>query len=468
MRWRAKLVPLAAVTAATLLLSASAWAQAPAEEETPTSAPAEESPPIEEVEDQATDPEGQVAEEEVPAEPQPEPSVETEVTPAPKASASKVSKKAKPMGGPLPVLPPTNVDLHASPKVIRVGAPVKLWGRLNPNGEKRWIRIFDLRSDRKLKSVRTNENGRFEVKVSPRMNVLLEARWSSLKSERRRVSAIPRLNVKMDPAYLFGKTKVKGSVNPIAAGKTVKLTLRKLDKGKVMAQKTVRSRKDGSFKAKFRINFPGTYRTTATFEHKDWLRAKSRTGAKGTPLPTLSAGSSGGLVKLLEKRLVQLRHHLSGKNTYFGQDTSDAVMAFNKVHGRSRVSYVTSDTWRALANARRPKARFKGPKFHIEVNQTKQVLYVVRRGKVKKILHVSTGKASTPTYNGTFEFWGKLAGYSPNRLDYPSYFHGARAIHGWPSVPNYPASHGCVRIPMWAAKWMFAKIDVGDTIKVYR
>jgi lipoprotein-anchoring transpeptidase ErfK/SrfK len=58
-------------------------------------------------------------------------------------------------------------------------------------------------------------------------------------------------------------------------------------------------------------------------------------------------------------------------------------------------------------------------------------------------------------------------GTSGGGLYYPTYFDGLRAIHGWSSVPTYNASHGCVRVPMWAAKWAFDTVELGDEIRVY-
>jgi len=105
--------------------------------------------------------------------------------------------------------------------------------------------------------------------------------------------------------------------------------------------------------------------------------------------------------------------------------------------------------------------------FHIEVDQSRQVLATVRGGNVTAIIHVPTGKPSTPTIDGTFRVDRKIAGYSPNRLYYPSYFDGNRAIHGWPDVPTYAASHGCVRIPYWTAKWMFRLAKLGTKVIVH-
>ena len=46
-------------------------------------------------------------------------------------------------------------------------------------------------------------------------------------------------------------------------------------------------------------------------------------------------------------------------------------------------------------------------------------------------------------------------------------FVGNFAIHGYPSVPPYPASHGCVREPMWVADWVYDQSFVGERLYVY-
>jgi lipoprotein-anchoring transpeptidase ErfK/SrfK len=105
--------------------------------------------------------------------------------------------------------------------------------------------------------------------------------------------------------------------------------------------------------------------------------------------------------------------------------------------------------------------------FHVEVDQARQVLYVVDDRVVIHIIHVSTGKPSTPTRDGLFRVRYKVPGYTPKRLYYASFFDGQRAIHGWPEVPSYAASHGCVRVPYWHAKWIFGITPVGTPVKVH-
>jgi lipoprotein-anchoring transpeptidase ErfK/SrfK len=63
--------------------------------------------------------------------------------------------------------------------------------------------------------------------------------------------------------------------------------------------------------------------------------------------------------------------------------------------------------------------------------------------------------------------YSKLAGFSPKRLYYPSFFDGERAIHGWTDVPTYAASHGCVRIPYWVTLWMFDQDPIGTPVIIY-
>jgi lipoprotein-anchoring transpeptidase ErfK/SrfK len=142
------------------------------------------------------------------------------------------------------------------------------------------------------------------------------------------------------------------------------------------------------------------------------------------------------------------------------------MIAFNKVQGRTRSGSVVADTWRALASPRRPRPRVRWPRNHIEINQTRQVVMFVRKGRVKWILHTSTG-LNGATHDGVYRVHRKIAGYSGGRLYYPSYFDGLRAIHGWPEVPTYPASHGCARVPMWAATWAHGKAPMGMQVRVY-
>jgi len=182
--------------------------------------------------------------------------------------------------------------------------------------------------------------------------------------------------------------------------------------------------------------------------------------------PHLSTGADGKAVLALERRLVALRHVLKGgANRHFAYDTYQAVLAFQKVHRMARTGRVTRAVWKVLGRARVPKARV-ATGTHVEVSKTLQVMYEVRQGKVVRIVHVSTG-ATGNTPVGKWHVYGKVPGLNSHGMYYSLFFTGAFAIHGYASVPPYPASHGCVRTPMWFAPGFYDRWAVGATVYIF-
>ena len=356
------------------------------------------------------------------------------------------------------------VTLEASDTRLDLGQSTRLHGRITPEAEDELIHIVD-DAGNQLAVTRTDADGRYSVRISPRNNVTVHAEWSEMFSDSIPIKVRPRLQVDLGTVRLFDVARVWGDISPGNVTNSVKIELRRY--GKTTAVRMVDPRDSGYFKAKLPIDEPGTYRVKASYRSGDHLDVASRTDREKTHLPSLSSGSHSIFVKLLEKRLRELNYRGDpSPDQHFDHRTSDGLIAFNKVQRRTRVGYVTDSTWNALADPIKPKPKFASPKYHIEVDQTKQVLYRVFKGEVITILHVSTG-AGSATRDGTFRVWSKLAGYSRKRLYYPSFFDGARGIHGWPSVPTYNASHGCVRIPMWTAVWMYGKSEIGTTVRIY-
>jgi hypothetical protein len=179
--------------------------------------------------------------------------------------------------------------------------------------------------------------------------------------------------------------------------------------------------------------------------------------------PTLAAGSRGPSVLALERRLAELRFALRRVDARYDQDTVEAVLAFQKVHGLPRTGRVEPWLWNRLARAGVPRAAARGD--YLEVDKTRQVLFVVRGGKVEQVVHVSTG-ATGNTPLGSWRVYRKVTGWDWV-LWYPMYFLRGFAIHGYPSVPAYPASHGCVRVPMWIAPTLFGGHGFGTTVLVH-
>jgi lipoprotein-anchoring transpeptidase ErfK/SrfK len=87
-----------------------------------------------------------------------------------------------------------------------------------------------------------------------------------------------------------------------------------------------------------------------------------------------------------------------------------------------------------------------------------------------RVIHVSTGASSTPTPTGRFRVYRKeRESWSvPYRvwLPWASYFSGGVALHGYPEVPPYLASHGCVRIPLSEAPTVYSFARLGVAVDV--
>jgi lipoprotein-anchoring transpeptidase ErfK/SrfK len=361
-------------------------------------------------------------------------------------------------------LAPAGVSLSASESVIDFGEAVKLTATTDPPtvGEPVEIRDAD---DAVVASGVTGNQGKVHVTIEPDANVTLHARWQGLDSAPVSVDVRARVTAHLKPVRLFDTVRATGRVHPLRAGDPVTVTLRHA--GHKLATRTVTIKAKGTFRATFTVALPGVYRARARFSADDLATGTDTSPARTTPLPALSQGDHGVFVHLLEQRLRDLRYHLVSLDTHFDFRTADAVMAFRKVQGLPRNSLVTASTWRKLATPKKLHPRGSAHGFHIEVNQSKQVLFTVQDGEVDAIIHVSTGKPSTPTHDGHFHVIRKIAGFSPHQLYYPSFFDGNRAIHGWPDVPTYAASHGCVRVPYWTAKWIFGLATIGTKVIVY-
>jgi len=93
----------------------------------------------------------------------------------------------------------------------------------------------------------------------------------------------------------------------------------------------------------------------------------------------------------------------------------------------------------------------------------------VSTGNDKK--YVNRGKQQTAnTPRGDYKITRQIAGvrHAPlGDLYYPNYFLGGWAIHGSTSIPFLPASHGCVRIPNFAAEDFSHLVRVDMNVFVY-
>ena len=181
-----------------------------------------------------------------------------------------------------------------------------------------------------------------------------------------------------------------------------------------------------------------------------------------------------------EQRLSDLGYWAGPVDGRLDPVSRHALIAFQKVEGRERTGRLTNDELIALRTAERPAPRETGAP-HFEIDIARQVLfYVDETGKLLNILPVSTGngrpynengqKGVADTPLGTFRVYQKIKGWRRAPLGllyYPNYILRGYAIHGSPSVPTFPASHGCIRIPMFAAVEISKLATVGMVVIVY-
>ena len=358
----------------------------------------------------------------------------------------------------------TSVTLTASVEQVTFGETVTLTASTVPAVVGEPVAIVDASGD-ELASGATGQNGSFSADVQPKANLMAHASVQGVDSSPVSVGVRPIMTLRSGAVRLFDDIRVRGTFRPIRQGERVTIELQ--HQGTVVATKRPTMDAHGRFSATFRVPQAGSYRARAVLDADDLLPGRAATTPSVTPLPDLSSGAHGIFVGLLERRLVQLHYHLTGVDQVFDYRTADAVMAFRKVQRLPRTQDVNTTVWRALGTPKLFVPHNRADGVHVEVDQTRQVLAVVRDGQVEAMIHISTGKPSTPTRDGTFHIFSKLAGSSPKGLYYPSFFDGERAIHGWTDVPTYAASHGCVRIPYWVTLWMFAQDPIGTPVIIY-
>jgi peptidoglycan hydrolase-like protein with peptidoglycan-binding domain len=203
----------------------------------------------------------------------------------------------------------------------------------------------------------------------------------------------------------------------------------------------------------------------------------------------LTENSLGKLVKQepATAELLEAEQRLSGLGYWtgpidgiFDSGSKHAFIAFQKIEGRRRTGKLTPDELEALRSAARPQPR-ESSYSHIEVDLTRQVLmFVDDQGQASRILPVCTGSdelyldegkwARAHTPRGRFIVNRKIEGWRLSRLGllyYPNYIVNGIAIHGSLSIKTYAASHGCIRIPMFAAKEVGEMTPVGTIVVVY-
>jgi peptidoglycan hydrolase-like protein with peptidoglycan-binding domain len=208
------------------------------------------------------------------------------------------------------------------------------------------------------------------------------------------------------------------------------------------------------------------------------------------PLTPVGPSSGGPEVSALQQRLLDLGFWVPDTDGKYAWVTQQAVMAFQKYNGLEP-SGTADQTTIDLLNMAPYRVLGQGwDQDMIEVDKAKQLLYIIRGGRTVWVLNTSTGAGGayteanqrTPgqtisgnadTPEGTFKVYSQQSnGWwkgDLGELYRPKFFKGGAAVHGAPKVPNYPASHGCVRITPEAMDFIWSQdlMPMGETVWVH-
>jgi peptidoglycan hydrolase-like protein with peptidoglycan-binding domain len=209
---------------------------------------------------------------------------------------------------------------------------------------------------------------------------------------------------------------------------------------------------------------------------------------RATPLKAVLA-DSGSETRRIQARLIELGFWLQAVDGNYGLSTRQAVIAFQKYSGLKASGEVDRATAEALTNATRRAEASASDVSLVEIDKGQQLLFIVDDGRTMWVFNTSTGNGKP--YREVNQNTGRIeedVAITPNglwqinrerhdgwwdgdlgQIYRPKYFKGGIAIHGMNNVPNYPASHGCVRLSLPAMDfiWDNELIPKGTTVWVH-
>ncbi len=271
-------------------------------------------------------------------------------------------------------------------------------------------------------------------------------------------------------ARIYGTVPVIGVLRPFEPRQKVEVSFYLNGHRLVHKRVAVRrgSGEKGIFRARIRIRDAGKYAVSARHAPTALLGGDS-TARKSwrVSFPALRQGQCGDAVVGFKKALRKLGYIANGGRC-FGDKTARGVLAYRRAGGMAQNSHAGAGlVKRVFAGRGGYRVRHPEAGEHVEASLSQQVLVFARGDTPFAIYPISSGKPSTPTVTGHFTFYLTQPGYNAKGMYYSFYFYGGYAIHGYYSVPNYPASHGCIRTFIADQPEIFDRIHYGESIFVF-
>ena len=215
----------------------------------------------------------------------------------------------------------------------------------------------------------------------------------------------------------------------------------------------------------------------------------------------LKNGSSGKLVKQMQERLAEVGYYEGPISGNFQKYTTRAVKAIQTQNGLPSTGEVDEATWNVIFNeghlvlpehTAKPTPEPTPVPFAITVDVANQVTTVYGRDEkgdytvVVRQMLCSTGMKATPSdvgdwvLNGRHATWCIFPKWGNSYARYWTRINGSIAFHSpiYTSVSNSAmkigsynklgqrASHGCIRLSVWDAKWIYDNIGAGTVVSI--
>lgn len=288
---------------------------------------------------------------------------------------------------------------------------------------------------------------------------------------------VPDATVKIEVGHLHGgradiydTVPVHGTLSPYVPGQEVEVTFY-LDGHRLVSHKVAVSKgsgETGSFESSVIVKEDGKYAVAAKHKANAVLGGDSTVRKSWkVSFPSLHPGECGKVVKGFKQELAKMGY-VSGGGKCFNGRLGREVLAYRKVNDMNRSQKAGAGLVKKVFGGK-GGYHVKYPKAgeHVEVPLSKQVLVMIKKGRPFAIYPVSTGKPSTPTITGHYTFYRREPGLNSHGMYYSFYWHNGYAVHGYAEVPNYPASHGCVRTFIADQPRIYEQLHYGESIFVF-
>jgi hypothetical protein len=382
----------------------------------------------------------------------------------------------------------SQLSLNANRETVRYGKRVVLTGKLTAAGKPLAGRVVELHRLGAVDRATTRNDGTVAFKPRPVQTNTYELRFTPATPEdvvAYQASASSPVTVRVRPLVAVklssplragrktvgitrARLRVRGTVVPFTADRVVVRVLKGKREIRRRSRSLTRRGSRGRFSFSFKPSRRGSYVVRASVPAAGNFGASRSRARLVVVRSSAGPGSRGPAVRALQRRLSALGYKTPVSGS-FGASTSRAVLAFRKANGMSRNSFASRSVFSSLQRGGGGfRVRYPRAGKHAEFDWSRQLLVLARGAKVVRVVHASSGAPATPTVFGRFRFYSKTPGYNSKSMYYSSYFIGGYAIHGYASVPNFPASHGCIRIPIASAISVYRWIELGNPIYVYR